>query len=43
MLKMREVFLPLKDLRDYSLLLHSDSNGRIQHLGGGSVLRLHGV
>lgn len=38
MLKMREVFLPLKDL-DYALILLSDSNGRIQRFVSGDVLR----
>lgn len=41
--KMREVFLLLWDLRDYALILHLDSNGRIQLLVGVYVLWLHSV
>lgn len=41
MLKMREVFLLSWDLRNYALILRSDSNGRIQLLAGVYVLRLH--
>lgn len=43
MLKRREAFLLLWDLRAYALTLRSDSSGKIQLLVGDYVLRLHSV
>lgn len=43
MLKIREIFLFLKELQGYAPVLPSDSNGRSQLFMGGYVLRLPSV